>query len=253
MKRLENKVALVTGGASGIGLATVMAFSREGAKVVVSDLAVEGGKEAVETIKARGGEAVFVKADVSRAAEVEGLIGTAVQTYGRLDCAFNNAGIEGTVVPTADYLEKDWDYMIDVNLKGTWLCMKYEILQMLKQGGGAIVNNASVGGLVGVKGFAPYCASKGGVVQLTRTAALEYIEFGVRINVICPGGIRTVLMDRALAASEPGMEAELIGMHPIGRLGTTEECAEPVVWLCSDAASFVVGHAFLVDGGFVAR
>jgi NAD(P)-dependent dehydrogenase (short-subunit alcohol dehydrogenase family) len=252
--RLEGKVALVTGGGSGIGRASVLAFAREGAKVVVADVNVEGGAETVRLIKEADGEAIFVKVDVSQATEVEAMVNQTVETYGRLDCAFNNAGIAGTpLVSTADYVEEVWDDVISINLKGVWLCLKYEILQMLKQGGGAIVNTASVAGLVGtrVAGMA-YAASKHGVVGLTRTAALEYAQKGLRINAVCPGWIHTPMAD-AVASGKPELEKLIIERHPIGRVGTPEEVAEAVVWLCSNAASFVTGHLMAVDGGFVAQ
>jgi NAD(P)-dependent dehydrogenase (short-subunit alcohol dehydrogenase family) len=251
-KQFGGKVALVTGGSSGIGRAAASAFAGEGANVVVADVLVEGGEETVRMIKEAGGEAIFVKTDVSKATEVEALIKKAVETYGRLDCAINNAGVEGTMAPTADCTEENWDCTININLKGVWLCMKYEIPQMLKQGGGAIVNMASVAGLVGLQGLPAYCASKGGVVQLTRTAALEYARAGIRVNAVCPGVIRTPLVDRLIAA-QPEMEEALTAMEPVGRTGKPEEVAEAVVWLCSDAASFVTGHAMVVDGGFAAQ
>jgi NAD(P)-dependent dehydrogenase (short-subunit alcohol dehydrogenase family) len=251
-KQFEGKVALVTGAASGIGRASALAFAREGAKTVVADVLVESGKETVRMIKGAGGEALFVKTDVSNAAEVEALIQKVVEIYGRLDYAHNNAGIEGTMVPTADCTEENWDRTISINLKGVWLCMKYEIPQMLKQGGGAIVNTASVAGLVGFQGLPAYCASKGGVVQLTRTAALEYAKAGIRVNAVCPGVIRTPMVERLLSGP-PEAEAGFIAMEPVGRMGKPEEIAEAVVWLCSDAASFVTGHPMVVDGGMVAQ
>ena len=251
-RQFEGKVALVTGAASGIGRASALAFARAGAKTVVADVLVEGGEETVRMIKAAGGDALFVRTDVSKAAEVEPLIQQVVATYGRLDYAHNNAGIEGTVAPTADCTEENWDRTIAINLKGIWLCMKYEILQMLTHGGGAIVNTASVAGLVGTSGAPAYCASKGGVVQLTRAAALEYAKASIRVNAVCPGVIRTPMVER-LMADAPEAEAGFIAMEPIGRLGTPDEIAEAVVWLCSDAASFVIGNAMPVDGGWVAQ
>jgi NAD(P)-dependent dehydrogenase (short-subunit alcohol dehydrogenase family) len=249
-KQFEGKVALVTGAASGIGRASALAFAREGAKTVVADILVEGGEETVRIIKEAGGDALLVRTDVSKAAEVETLIQKIVETYGRLDYAHNNAGIAGADAPTADCTEENWDHTIAVNLKGVWLCMKYEIPQMLKQGGGAIVNTASTAGLVGLGGAPAYCASKGGVVQLTRAAALDYAKAGIRVNAVCPGVIRTPMVEHLL-----GTEAEvgLIAMEPIGRMGKPEEVAEAVVWLCSDAASFVTGSAMPVDGGLVAQ
>jgi len=249
---LEGKVALVTGGGSGIGRASAMTFAREGARVVVADVAVEGGEETVRIIQDAGGEGIFVRADVSKAGEVEALINSAVETYSRLDCAHNNAGIEQVPVRTHEYPEEVWDRLISINLKGVWLCMKYEIAQMLKQGGGAIVNTSSVAGLVGFRGISAYVASKHGVVGLTKTASLEYAEAGIRINAVCPGFIRTPLLERFINHNLE-LEAQLVQLEPVGRIGTPEEVAEAVVWLCSDAASFVTGHAMTVDGGYVAQ
>ena len=251
-KQFEGKVALVTGAASGIGRASALAFARAGAKTVIADVVVEGGEETVRMIKAAGGDALFVRVDVSQAAEVETLIQKIVERYGRLDYAHNNAGIEGEGAPTADCTEENWDRIININLKGVWLCMKYAIPQMLKQGGGAIVNTASVAGLIGVPGGSAYCAAKGGVVQLTRTAALEYATAGIRVNAVCPGAIRTPMVER-IVANRPEVEAVFIAGEPIGRLGKPEEIAEAVVWLCSDAASFVTGVPLPVDGGWVAQ
>ena len=251
-KQFEGKVALVTGASSGIGRASALAFAREGAKVIVADVLVEGGEETVRMIKEAGGEALFVKTDVSKASEVENLIHKAVETYGRLDCANNNAGIEGQSAPTADCTEENWDRTININLKGAWLCMKYEIPQMLKQGGGAIVNTASVAGLVGFQGLPAYSASKGGIIQLTRVAALEYAKAGIRVNAVCPGIIRTSMVER-LQGGQAEAEAGFIAMEPVGRMGKPEEIAEAIVWLCSEAASFVTGHPMVVDGGLVAQ
>jgi NAD(P)-dependent dehydrogenase (short-subunit alcohol dehydrogenase family) len=250
--RVAGKVALITGGGSGIGRATAQIFAREGAKVVVADIVVAGGEETVQLIKAAGGEAVFVKADVARTTDVEAMVKKAVDTYGRLDCAFNNAGIEGVIRPTAEYGEEQWDRVLAVNLKGVWLCMKYEILQMLKQGGGAIVNTASVAGLVGLPGFSAYVAAKHGVNGLTRTAALEYAKSGIRVNAVCPGAIRTAMFERGVR-DNPGLEEQIVAMEPVGRMAAPEEVGEAVVWLCSDAASFVTGLPMAVDGGWVAR
>lgn len=250
---LQGKVALVTGASSGIGRASALAFSREGAKVVVADVDVEGGENTADDIRGDGGEAVFVRTDVSRPGEVEALVEQAVGTYGRLDCAHNNAGIEGVMgTPTADQAEEDWDRVISINLKGVWLCMKYEIPRLLEAGGGAIVNTASVAGLVGFEGICHYVASKHGVVGLTRTAALEYARQGIRVNAVCPGVIRTPMIERATGGSAEARE-QFAGMEPVGRMGTPEEVAETVVWLCSDAASFVTGVPMPVDGGLVAR
>ncbi len=250
--RLDNKIALVTGAGSGIGRATALVFAREGARVVVSDIVVEGGQETVQQIEAAGGEAIFVKADVSKAADVEALITQTVETYGRLDCAFNNAGIEGGVKPTIDCTEEEFDRTIAVNLTGVWLCMKYEIQQMLSQGGGAIVNTASAAGLVGFPGLPDYVASKHGVVGLTKTAALEYAKSGIRVNAVCPGVIQTPMVERGAQLS-PGFDELAVSMEPVGRFGQPAEVGEAVVWLCSDAASFVTGIPMQVDGGLVAQ
>ena len=250
--RLDGKIALVTGGSSGIGRASALAFAREGAKVVVADVTAEGGQETVRLIKEAGGEARFLKVDVARAAEVETLITQTVAAYGRLDCAYNNAGIEGAFVSTTEYPEADWDRVLAINLKGVWLCMKYEIAQMLQQGGGAIVNTASGAGLVGVAGLSAYVASKHGVVGLTKTAALEYAKAGIRVNAVCPGVIQTPMVAR-LTSQRPEMAEALVAAEPMGRTGKPEEIAEAVVWLCSEAASFVTGHAMSVDGGYMAQ
>ena len=250
--RLQGKVALVTGGGSGIGRASALAFAREGAKVVISDIAVAGGEETVRMVKAVGGEATFVKADVSKAAEVETLMKKVLETYGRLDCAFNNAGIEGGLQQTTECIEQNWDRTLAVNLKGVWLCMKYEIPAMLKQGSGAIVNTSSVAGLVGFQGLPAYVASKHGVAGLTKTAALEYAKSGIRVNAVCPGVINTPMVER-LFSGQPHWGEAVQAMEPVARMGKPEEIAEAVVWLCSDAASFVTGLAMAVDGGMVAQ
>lgn len=250
--QFDGKVALVTGAGSGIGRASALAFAREGAKIVVADIVVEGGEETVRMIKAAGGEALFAKADVSEAAEVQALVKSAVQTYGRLDYAHNNAGIMGAMAPTADCTEENWDRLMAINLKGVWLCMRYEIPQMRKQGGGAIVNTSSAAGLVAFPTLSAYVASKHGVAGLTKTAALEYARASIRVNAVCPGFIRTPMVE-PFAAGAPEAEAQFLGTLPIGRAGTPEEVAEAVVWLCSDAASYVTGHAMLIDGGMTTQ
>ena len=247
----QGKVALVTGGGSGIGRATSLAFAGRGAKVVVADIASAGGEETVRLVKAAGGEAAFVKADVARAAEAHALIAAAVKTYGQLDYAHNNAGLEGLSAPTADCTEENWDRVLAVNLKGVWLCMKYEIPQMLTRGGGAIVNTASAAGLVGLRAFPAYAASKHAVLGLTKTAALEYAKAGLRINAVCPGFIRTPMVDRQ-SETHPDAAARLAAAAPMGRLGTPEEVAAAVLWLCSDEAAFITGQALTIDGGIVA-
>lgn len=248
------KVALVTGAGSGIGRATALAFSREGAKVVVSDVAVDGGDETVRLIKQAGGDAIFVKADVSQEADVEALVKKAVQTYGRLDCAHNNAGVPGPNKMTVDITEEKWNRVIAINLTGVWYCLKYEIAQMLKNGGGAIVNTSSDAGLVGLRRGAAYVASKHGVIGLTKTAALEYAKAGIRVNAVCPGPIDTPML-RGPAGGEQSSRFidKMVAAQPGGRLGKPEEIAEAAVWLCSDAASFVTGHALPVDGGYMAQ
>lgn len=250
--RVDGKVALVTGGGSGIGRAAALTFAREGAKVVVADVVVAGGEETVRMITAAGGAAMFVKVDVSKAAEVEAMVRQTVDTYGRLDCAFNNAGIAGQLLSTVDSTEENWDRVIAINLTGVWLCMKYEIPHMLQQGSGAIVNTASVAGLGGFPGVSAYVASKHGVNRLTKTAALEYAKQGIRVNAVCPGMIRTPLFEE-VAHSNPQLVESFVAMEPVGRMGKPEEIAEAVVWLCSDAASFVTGLPMAVDGGITAQ
>jgi NAD(P)-dependent dehydrogenase (short-subunit alcohol dehydrogenase family) len=245
------KAVLVTGGAGGIGRAAALAFARAGARVAVSDVNAAGGEETVGLITRAGGEAIFVKADVSREAEVEALVAKTVAAFGRLDCAFNNAGIEEESKPLADCDEALFDRIMAVNVKGAWLCMKHEIRQMLKQGGGAIVNTASVAGLVGAPLQPVYAASKHAVVGMTRTAAAEYGKAGIRINSVCPGVIRTPMLERALER-EPRREKNIVKVHPIGRIGEANEIAGAVLWLGSEAASFVTGHQLAVDGGLTA-
>jgi len=254
--RLDKKVALVTGGGSGIGRASALAFAREGAKIIIADVNITGGEETVQLIHAAGGAAIFVRADVSKAAEVAALVKKGVETYSRLDCALNNAGIQGEIQQTAECSEENWDRIIATNLTGVWLCMKHEIPYMLKQGGGAIVNIDSNFGLVWSRGMPPYTASKHGVVRLTKTAALEYAKSGIRVNAVCPGPTQTPLVDRILS-QQPQIANQIVeaikAREPMGRMGQPEEIAEAVVWLCSEAASFVTGIALAVDGGFVAQ
>jgi len=253
MKEFEGKVALVTGGGSGIGRATALAFAREGAQVVIGNRNVERGEETVAMIRGAGGTASFQRTDVVVASEVEALIDRAVETCGRLDVAFNNAGIEGDVKPTLiDHTETNFDIVMDINVKGVWLSMKYEIPQMLKTGGGAIVNCSSVAGVIGFPGIGIYSASKHAVIGLTKAAALEFSAQGIRVNAVNPAVIDTEMVDR-LADGMNVKKDDLTTFHPIGRLGRVEEVAQAVLWLCSDKASFVTGHSMMVDGGFTAR
>ena len=246
----KNKVAIVTGGSSGIGRATALAFAKKGAHVVVVDWAEN--TETIDLIKKYGVDALFIKCDVSKTAEVKAMVEKTIATFGRLDYAFNNAGIEGTSAQTADCTEENWDKTIGVNLKGIWLCMKYEIPEILKHGKGNIVNCASVAGLVGFGGLPAYVASKHGVIGLTKTAALEYAKMGIRVNVVCPGVIQTPMIDRLTGRNEKSIE-QFTALEPLGRFGKPEEIANAVIWMCSDEASFITGHAMAVDGGFIAQ
>ena len=258
---LKSRIVLVTGSSSGIGRASALAFARVGAKVAVSDVDVEGGNETVAMVREARGEATFIEADVSKSAEVEALINRVTQVYGGLDCAHNNAGIEGIQAFTADYPEEDWDQVMGVNLKGVWLCMKYEIREMLASGKGSIVNTASTFGLVGSKiGLPAYIASKHGVVGLMKAAALEYAQRGIRVNAVCPGTIQTPMYERVnpivigdRPSARKDAERQIIEREPSGRIGRPEEVAEAAVWLCSDAASFVTGHTLVIDGGLMAQ
>lgn len=252
MSEKNAKVALVTGAASGIGAAAARIFAAHGERVVVSDMNETGGQATAARITDAGGEAIFVRADVSVAADVQALVSTTVENFGRLDHAFNNAGIEGEQAPLAEIAEDDWDRLIGINLRGVWLCMRAEIPVMLERGGGAIVNNASVAGLVGFAGAGAYTASKHGVVGLTRAAALDYAQLGLRVNAVCPGIIDTPMVARTVEGN-PELAAGLKAGEPIGRLGTPEEIGEAAYWLCSDAASFMTGQAVAVDGGFTAQ
>jgi NAD(P)-dependent dehydrogenase (short-subunit alcohol dehydrogenase family) len=250
-RELEGKVALVTGGTSGIGRDTAILFAKAGAQVVVAGRREAEGNETVGLVGAVGGEALFVKTDVSKAAEVENLVKKTVEKFGRLDVAFNNAGIEGKWVPIISQTEEDWDRTIDINLKGVWLCLKYEIRQMLKQaGGGAIVNMSSIGGLMGGAGSATYSASKHGVIGLTKSAALENARHHIRVNAICPAVIETAMGERLFGAAD--VKKHAIGLHPLGRFGKSMEIAEAVLWMCSERASFMTGQPLVLDGGFLA-
>ncbi len=247
---MNGKVALVTCAASGIGRATALAFAADGATVVVSDVDEAGAEQTVAQIGDAGGTATSIRADVSNASDVASLIEGAVARYGRLDYAFNNAGIEGKTAPTAEATDANWDRVISIDLSGVFYCMREEMKQMLKQGSGAIVNCSSVAGLIGFAGSSAYVASKHGVIGLTKTGALEGARAGIRVNAVCPGVIATPMVDRVTGKTTEA-EAALANMQPMGRMGTPEEVAAAVVWLCSDAASFVTGIAMPVDGGFV--
>jgi NAD(P)-dependent dehydrogenase (short-subunit alcohol dehydrogenase family) len=258
MQDLKGKVALVTGGSSGIGRAAALAFAKNGAKVVVANRRVGAGEETVSMIRQSGGDATFVKTDVSKASEVEELVKAAVQTYGRLDCALNNAGTdEGFGPRLADISEQDFDYQIGVNLKGVWLCMKYELLQMVKQGGGVIVNMSSLNGVRGSANASLYSTAKHGVIGLTKSAALEYSPQNIRVNAICAGAFDTPMLNRVCESAAPGnakqVEAAFSSMIPLRRIGKPEELAETVLWLCSDASSYVTGASLVIDGGLSAK
>jgi NAD(P)-dependent dehydrogenase (short-subunit alcohol dehydrogenase family) len=253
VRRLEGKVVIVTGGGSGIGRASALCFADEGAKVVVGDVSVQGGEETVRMISASGGDALFVKCDVSVIADAKEMVQKTVEWYGKLDCAFNNAGIEGINAPVADYPDEVWDKAIGVNLIGVYHCMKHEIPAMLKSGGGSIVNNSSILGMVGFANASAYVAAKHGVLGLTKTAAIEYATKGIRINAVCPGFIETPMLERGGITTNPEIRKMITDLHPMKRMGKPEEVAESVIWLFSDAASFVTGSAIFIDGGYVSQ
>jgi NAD(P)-dependent dehydrogenase (short-subunit alcohol dehydrogenase family) len=249
-KPFKEKIALVTGGSFGIGKQAAIEFAQRGAKVILCD--VINGKDTVEAINKNHGEAVFMQCDVSKEDQVKDMLEKIIRDYGKIDYAFNNAGIEGESAPTHQSSIENWNKVIDINLKGIWLCMKHEIKQMVIQGHGAIVNNSSIAGLVGFEGITAYVASKHGVLGLTKTAALEYAKQGIRVNAICPGVIKTPMLDRSTAGDQ-NKEKAYANMEPNGRIGTPKEIAEAAVWLCSDAASFITGTALAVDGGWTAK
>jgi len=251
-KRFSGKVVLITGGGSGIGRAAAIAFAREGAKLVICDVFADGGETTVRQVADVGGAAAFVPADVTQAAEIEAAVARAITLYGGLDYALNSAGVEGVRSRVPDYPEDQWNRVIGINLTGVFLSMKYEIPALLNRGRGAIVNMASVAGVTGFSGHAGYAASKHGVVGLTKTAAIEYAEKGIRINAICPAYTRTPMVER-LVESQPDFEEKLTARIPIGRMGTAEEIAAAVLYLCSDAAAFMTGHSLVLDGGITAQ
>jgi len=252
MSDLTDSVAVVTGASTGIGRAAALKYAEEGASVVAADVNVEDGEQLVEDIEAAGGDATFVETDVSDEADVQAMVETAVDTYGGLDAAFNNAGIEGEADSAAKQPMDNWERVIDVNLKGVFLCMRAEIPAMLERGGGAIVNTASIAGVVGFPGLSPYVASKHGVIGLTKTAALEFGSENVRVNAICPGVIDTPMVQRSSEENPESME-QVTAATPLGRLGEPEEIGDAAVWLCSSEASFVTGESFVIDGGYVSQ
>ena len=251
---LEDRVALITGAASGIGRATSVLFAEEGATLVLADVDDDGAAETARLVREHCAEPLHVRCDVSDATAVEALVALAVERFGRLDCAFNNAGIGGASAPLAEYDVEDWNRVLAVNLTGVFLCMRCELRQMARQGSGAIVNTASVVGLMGYGHLAAYAAAKHGVVGLTRTAAIEYAGRGIRVNAVCPGWTETpmVMQDGPRPASDPGVYRAIAGMAPMKRLASAAEIAQAVAWLCSDAASFITGHPLVVDGGVIA-
>src|SRR5690349_2136487 len=251
-RTFENRVSLVTGAGSGMGLAAAQAFAAEGAAVALVDINESAVRTAAEQLVSAGHKAIAIRCDVTDEAQVKAMVEQIVAAFGRLDAAFNNAGVQSLAVDTADATSEEYDRVTAINLKSVWLCMKYELLQMRKQGSGAIVNNSSIGGLIGIPGRAIYHTTKHGVIGMTKSAALEYAAKGIRINAICPGAIETPMV-ADMIAREPETMRDILKEQPIGRLGKPEEIASTVLWLCSPGAGFVIGHALAVDGGYTAR
>lgn len=254
-KRFQDKVVIITGASSGIGKVSALAFAKEGAKVTVASRRIDEGQQTVQEIKNVGGDAIFVQTDVAKSADVQNMVSETIKNFGKLDCAFNNAGIGGDALKsTADHTEENWDNVLSVNLKGVWLCMKYQIPEMLKNGRGAIVNNSSIYGLVGsTVGHAPYTVSKHGVIGLTKSAAFEYAKQGIRVNAVCPGYTHTELVDSALDFLGADFTNMLLADIPMKRIAQPEEIANAVLWLCSDESSFVTGQSLAPDGGWLTK
>jgi NAD(P)-dependent dehydrogenase (short-subunit alcohol dehydrogenase family) len=248
----KNKVAFITGASSGIGRATAIAFAKEGANVVIADVLDDAGVGLANELQSQGHNALFTKCDVSRESDIQQSLQQTIKKYGRLDYAFNNAGIEGQPSSTADCTNENWEKTININLRGVWWCMKHQILLMMKNGGGAITNCSSIAGLVGFEGIPAYVASKHGVIGLTKTAALEYAKYNIRVNAICPGVIKTPMIDRFTHGEAQAMRT-LVEGEPLGRMGDPQEVATAALWLSSAQSSFVTGHPLVVDGGWVAR
>ena len=245
-KRFEGKTAFITGAARGIGRATAIAFAAEGARVVVTDRGEAALQETAEHVKAAGAEVLVITCDVSKPEEIQAAVERAVKTFGRIDCAFNNAGVENKATPLAEIEIEEWDRILDINLRGTFVCMKHELAQMLKQGGGVIVNTSSGAGIRGVAGGSAYAASKHAIIGMTKSAALDYAKSNIRVNAILPGNVATPMMDRFTG----GDIQKAIDLEPVGRLGKPEEIAEAVLWMCSDLGGFVTGSSIVVDGGW---